>query len=112
MSERKKAYRAKRPRGAGAAEAEEFSAADAEAFSDVVIATMVKTMESIHAVAQKALAAYWLSLEYAEDDNVQTAKLHLFDRAARRVVRARRVFESAVRRQPRDFARIITESMK
>lgn len=104
MSERKKAYRAKRTKVTGADEAKEFS--------DAVIATMAKTMESVHAVAQKALAAYWLSLEYTEDDNVQTAKLHLFDRAARRVVRARRVFGRAAQRQPRDFARIIAESMK
>ncbi len=81
-------------------------AARAGRLSDETVAEMVKSLEGLNAAAQGALYAYRLALEYADVD-AQIAKLHLFDRAARRFVLATRVFDRAYASQPDDFARII-----
>lgn len=104
MSEKKKAYRAK--------PAAKSRVDKPGKISDDVITQMVRDLENIHMSAQRALCSYHLALTYGDDD-AQLNRLHLFDRAARRSVMAKRAFDRAYERQPEDFMRIIqAEALK
>lgn len=80
--------------------------------SDALIAGMIANMRSIAAAKMEALADYELALRSAPDD-VDTClkKLHLFDRAACRAVKAEHAYYRAYVRQREDFTRVIAKSV-
>lgn len=72
---------------------------------------MIANMRSVVAAKMEALADYELALRTAPDDvDTHLKKLHLFDRAACRAVKAEHAYRRAYVRQSEDFARIIAKS--